>query len=502
MSKRILAFFLALASVLCPLAAFGVESLEIPRPVLKQIVPYTLADMNNDIAGKMMEEITEYQVVFDVLPQDDPTTKLLFEVATGAEYDIIKCVTEQFIALKSQGALVDLAPYVEAYGPYLRLNASALSDQLVTGENGELYGLPLINNPTMDAPYGMLRHGFAFRGDVLAELNLPLPRTLPELKDCLTTLYKHTGISPLTIASGSATAWVLPVLSAYGMGEAEWYLQDDVFVPRVRMPGMADYIAYMQMLYREKLLDPEFPINKTENTIEKMAGGRAFVTTMYFWDIPTLKDAFEAGGLPCEIDMVGTLQSDALTPAVYFVDYGIYNIFCIPRSSRHVADAVNYMNLQSAPETFLSIYLGKEGEHYEVVDGKYYPLLPGFEPFLNAAQYTSLSPGNEFVYWQARARKTPEMAKAHEQMNSEIPRLTLYPDKSSFAYGQKGTEVRASLNKLLAEKLIAAIVMDTPPEEALREMIAAWESGGGLTFESAMNTWYQENKDDAAFLEP
>ncbi|MEA5016912.1 MAG: extracellular solute-binding protein [Candidatus Limiplasma sp.] len=483
--------------------ALAVEPLADPRPVLRKLIPYTLADMNHDVAGKRMEEITGYRVAYDVLPQDDPTPKLLFEVATGADYDIIKCTTEQFMALKNQGALVDLAPYLAAYGSHLGLDTTALRNQLVLGEGGEVYGLPLINNPTMENPYGMIRHGLAFRSDMLRELGLPLPRTLEELTACLRRIHEHTGVGPLTIAAGPGTVWVLPILSAYGLGEAEWYLRDGALVPRVRMPGMEEYLAYLQMLYREGLLEAEFPINKTENTIEKMATGRAYVTTMYFWDIPTLKEAFEAAGLDSGVEMAGTLRKDSRTPACYYVDYGIYYVFCIPKSARHVADAVHYLNLQSAPETFLLTYLGVEGEQYEVRDGQYHPLLPGFEEYLNAAQYTALSPqGNEFIYWQARARKTPEMSKAYDQMNGEIGNLTLIPDKSSYAFGQPGTQARADLNKLMGDMLLEAIISDVSPQEALQRMTGVWEAGGGLAFEQAMNAWYQRNKDDEALAQP
>ncbi len=503
MGKRWWAGALAVLMMGAGPGARAVELLADPRPALRMVIPYTLADMNHDIAGKRMEEVTGYRVIYDVLPQDDPTSKLLFQVATGAEYDIIKCRTEQFMALKSQGALVDLAPYLVAYGGNLPVDATALRNQLMLGENGEIYGVPLFNNPTMENPYGTLRHGLAFREDVMGELGLALPRTLEELTDCLERIRAHTGVSPLTVAAATNTVWVLPILSAYGLGEAEWYLQEGAFVPRVRMPALEEYLAYMQGLYRKGLLEAEFPITKTENTIEKMATNKAYVTTMYFWDIPTLKEAFEAAGLKSGVDMVGTLRKNPQTPACAYVDYSIYYIFCIPKSARHVADAVHYLNLQSAPETFLFTYLGVEGEQYEVRDGQYYPLFPGFEPVLNASQYTGLSPeGNEFVYWQARARKTPEMAKAYDQMNGEIEGLTLIPDKSSYAFGQPGTEARAALNKLMGDMLLEAIITEVSPREAVQGMIAAWEAGGGLAFEEAMNAWYRRNKDDETLVQP
>ena len=58
MKKRLFAVGLLTilaANLLYTSCAGAVEPLEDPRPVLKKIIPYTLADMNNDVAGKRME---------------------------------------------------------------------------------------------------------------------------------------------------------------------------------------------------------------------------------------------------------------------------------------------------------------------------------------------------------------------------------------------------------------------------------------------------------------
>ncbi len=479
----------------------AVGPLASPRPTLKIAVPYTLADMNHDIAGQRMAELTGYSAIYEVMPQDNPTQKLMLEIANGKDYDIVKCSTEQFTTLKEQGALVNLTPYLAAYGDNLHVDDTALAWQAVSDSDGAVYGLPLQNNPTMDFPYGLIRHGFVVRSDVLAELALSLPETLPELETFLRAIQLAKGTSPLTIAGSTSTVWVLPILSAFGLGETEWYDVEGRYVPRVRMPALIDYLAYMQMLYREGLLDAEFPVNKTENTLAKLSRGKAYVTTGYFWDIPTVLEAFRAAGLDTQVRMVGTLRRSADQPATYYVDQGISHVFCIPKSSRHIADAMHYINLQSAPETFLLTYLGIEGQQYEVIDGQYFPLFPGFDDYINAAQFTGVSPdGNEFPLWQARARKLPEMADAYDSMNGKIDQLELHPGVSSYAIGQPGTEKRSELNAQVADMLILAIVSGQDPAQAVAEMIAQWEARGGLDYERAMQTWYDAHKDQPEFM--
>lgn len=464
------------------------------KPVMKIMVPYTSADMSNDPAKNRMEELTGYTCEYEVLPVDNPNTQLMLAVSTGTDANILRLTSEQFGLLKAQGALEDLTPYLDAYGSKLKNIGTEFGWAAVAGENGEIFGLPYESAATIEEPYGTIQDGIAFRSDILAELNLEVPTTLDELYTTLSSIKEAKGVAPLTIAGGSPFAF--PIMSAFEIGNPEWYDVNGNYVPRIRMEKMDEYLAYMQKLYKDGLLDEEFPINKTENTIEKLSNNNAYATTLYFWDIPTLVDSFKAVGLDTQLDMLGRVKQDDNTAYTSHVIKGLNQIFCIPRGAENIADAINYINLLSDPDNFLGTYLGVEGVQYEVKDDKYYPLFPGFTDYANSKQFTGIAPnGVEFKYWQARARKTPEMAKAFDEMNSKIPEGNIVLDISGFGMGQEAAlKNRASLNTMISDNLINAIVDGSDPQTAINDIISQWEAMGGLEYEEAMQTWYSENK--------
>ena len=64
------------------------------KPVLNILYYNQAYDMNADAAKAIMEEITGYEVVYHNLPSENASEKLMLEIASGAEYDMIyRCKT-------------------------------------------------------------------------------------------------------------------------------------------------------------------------------------------------------------------------------------------------------------------------------------------------------------------------------------------------------------------------------------------------------------------------
>ena len=80
--------------------------------------------------------------------------------------------------------------------------------------------------------------------------------------------------------------WQGTIMAAFGMGDPFWYDVNGTLVPRVKMDGVVDYLAFMQKLYSEGLLDNDMPINATANAQEKYSSDNALCMPMMFWDIP------------------------------------------------------------------------------------------------------------------------------------------------------------------------------------------------------------------------
>lgn len=218
-------------------------------------------------------------------------------------------------------------------------------------------------------------------------------------------------------------------------------------------------------------------------------------TPLYFWDIPSMKAALETSNPNCKNLIATFLAPDKNTKPIVYVNQGISNIACIPKTSKNPEHAIIWFNILSDKDNFRKIYIGEEGVSYEIKDGKYYPIFPKFQEYENADKFTGVVQSDVvFQMWQARARKTPEMAEAYDQMNSRIGDYVIKPYYDSYASSLPAVmNSQLTLNTMINDKLIKAIAEGTDAQAALDDIIAEWDKNGGLEQEQAINEWYDKN---------
>lgn len=83
---------------------------------LKRLGYNTGFDVNTDYMVPVMEKSTGYKVEFSMLPAQNPDQKLLMDVASGADYDIVNLSLNQFRTLLSKNALLPLNDLLDKYG--------------------------------------------------------------------------------------------------------------------------------------------------------------------------------------------------------------------------------------------------------------------------------------------------------------------------------------------------------------------------------------------------
>lgn len=468
------------------------------KPKLKILGNFQPFDYNTDPSNALIEKLTGYEVEWYALPQEQAQEKLMLEISSGADYDILfQMLPNNYSALSAQNALIPLNDMLDKYGANIKNAVSDIGWASVTDKNGVINGMPgesLVAN--LEDPYGSLQGGIGLRSDMLAELGLSVPSTLDEFTALLEAAKAKYGIAALT---DSKTMFNTTILSAFGMGVPEWYDINGVYTPRIKHPGLPDYLAYMQKLYKEKLLDNDTPINSLDNAREKFATKNAIATPLYFWDIPTMVTALATSNPDAEVEFITTLAKDSSTNPVAYITKGNNNVTCISKNSKNPEHAINFLNILSTPENFKRVYIGEEGKSYEIKDGQYYPIFEGegnFNDYVNSTRFTGFSdPAEAFKQWQARARKTPEMAVAYEKMNSII-------DKVEFKYTIEGygknspivQEYINALNQAFQDEFIKAVVEGTDVNTAVAQMQAAWDKNGGLEVEKAMQEYYDLNK--------
>jgi putative aldouronate transport system substrate-binding protein len=462
------------------------------RPTLKFLIWNRNYDPNVDISNVRMEELTGYDVEYFMLPSTNGDEKLLLEMSGGAEYDLVELSPIMFGKLASVGALTPLDESLDKYGSFIKPAVADLAWEASKNADGKIVALPRQSGENIGSPYGArASRFFVTKKEILDELGLTVPTDLDSFYDFLVTIKKAKGVAPLT----GATYKMDDIMAAFGLINVGWAEEDNKYVPDIKRPQIREYIRFIAKLYQEGLLDPDLPINKTENIDQKFTSEGAWVCQYAFWDIPRLLPALEANGFSTDlVTFEEPLKGEnGIYPLVN--TFGVSKFYGVPRSSKNVDHAINYMNLLSEPETFKKSHIGDEGVHYEVKDGKYYPIFPAFNDLNWANQFCGMSERKvEFEQWQARARKTPEMAVAYEQINSKLVANDLRFDRASLASSLPAfQQYSQSLNVLLNDFYIQAVVENKTSDADFDEIITRWESEGGAELEAAMNQWLQEH---------
>ena len=468
------------------------------KPELKILTGYGAYNFNEQPANKLEEEMTGYKVKWFNLPQENADKKLILDISGGESYDLIMRIgASSANQLFEKNALQDLKPLLDKYGKNILAGVSDMALQSVTTEDGVIYGIPheAFDGPQPGGdPYGILKGGIGFNMKYMKELGKEVPANLNDFYNVLKAYTDKTGKPALTTM---ASAWLNYVMAGFGMGDAGWYEVDGEYLPRIKNPAVVDYLAYMQKLYKEGLLDNDMPINTIDTAKEKFTNGTALAYPVMFWAIDGIYEAFKATGSDAKVQVATFLAKDANTKPVVYLRQGISALSCIPKTAKNPEHAINWFNIISDKENFKKIYIGEEGKSYEIKDGSYYPIFPAFNDFTNSDKFTGvLQTDVAFKMWQARARKTDAMAEMYDQMNS---RVGDYEVKNYYeSYASSLPEVRdndAALGTMVNDKLIQAIADGGDPKKAIDNIIAEWDKTGGKEYEAAMKKWHDENKD-------
>lgn len=499
MAKKVLVMLLAVALILTAVGCSPASEVQDEeKPVIRIVMIAQATDLNEDPMVAKVKDITGYDIEFTYVSRDSGTEKLLLDLAGGEAYDI--CVFFDYASYSTvaeTGALMDISGLLEEYGQNILTNVSDMAWKTVSYDDGSITGMPVESfKHSAGDLFGAITGGIAFRSNVLEDMGAELPTTLDEFYTLCKAYLDKTGNAPIATKSADL-AWNKDIASALGMGSAFWYKQDGALVPRIRTEGFKQYIELLQKWYAEGIIDPDMPINSSENVTEKFLNTALCCTEFYFWSIPTVLEAVTMNDPEAQILISACLSPDSATAGTYTESTSVSKVYAIPKTSQHAEDAIKYMNILSDMDNFLATYLGVEGESFEIRDGNYYPLFPGFTDYSNSDNFTGLGNVTEMgKMWQARARKTDEMAASFDQMNESANTLSYVYSPEGYmaslpAYREYYESVLAQINDIV----ITAIVDGTDSGEVVNKCITVWESDGGLEIEKEVAEWYAANSE-------
>lgn len=299
----------------------------------------------------------------NVLMAANQAPDICFTYSTGVVYNYI-----------SQGGLTQLDSLVSKNGSTLSKYLG--KDVMKYGTfSGKLYAIPAKRTILMNA-------GTFIRKDWLDKLGLPLPTNRDEFyQDLVAFRDKNpgnvSGVVPMAFALGSGiNIYAENLQDSFYSDLSESTLAKYITTAAGcvwKMPGYKDYVQFMNKLYNEKLISPDFAIDKTASKANAdLSNGKAGVVCAN-WDYvyrstPGIEANLEknvAGAsfavVDCFKNAQGKYAKQVNTPN------GFYMI--IPKSSKNAELAVKYLNWMSDTKVTTFLQNGEEGVDYKLVDG-------------------------------------------------------------------------------------------------------------------------------------
>lgn len=466
-----------------------------PKPTLKALSSWMKDDYNTYPVAKMLEEKTGYKVQYDMLPQENVQEKLSLLVASAEPYDAITIPgTSAYKALYSdyakRGALVDLGPLIDKYGPNIK--ASISEESLNAAKvDGKLYAIPVktLNN---------VASSLVIRQDWLDKLGLKMPATTDELVAVLKAFKEKdpggNGALNIPLSMAGSNAMEVNLSGAFGLTNS-WNEVDGKLLPRALDPSYKDYVTFMNDLFKQGLLDKEFAINQAATVNEKFTSGRVGVIAVNWASVPTLTDALVKNHPNAQMVYMPTLKG----PNGKFglsEPTGFDRITFIPKASKNTEDAIKWINAKLDKDTFRNTAIGEENKHYTFKDGAYTPILPIFNDERNNANnfMTGSDEKNYPAYWQARVRKDNRLFAGWEYLNVTEPANIRVKDPLGLSpYLPEFSKNNASLSTMVNDQTVK-FISNGEPLTGLDAFIAKFKAAGGDASVKEVNDWYTNKK--------
>lgn len=372
---------LALAGIgLCSCGTEGTENGTASAGSASDAVTFTFYNADGsedpwtDPVAKAITEATGVTLETEY-PSNEADNSIYLMVATGEYPDLIFAKGDSGILIQND-ALIDLSDLIDEYGPHIKALYGDDYESLRYSEDDpaiyQLCSSPVQEEVLTTAGTAQLQWA------VLAENDYEIPYTLEEYTQMLRDyMQKHPTINgQRTIGiSISCTDWhwytTLSDPSGYiangASDDGQWIVADDGTVSyKHAADGQKEYFRWLNQMYAEGILDPDFATQTHEDYIAKIASGRVLGLLDADWDIETAESSLKAqnmyertyAGLPVTMDESVTCVS--LREQNLAVGWGVG----ITTACEDPVRAVQFLDWLCTEEAQILVNWGIEGVNY------------------------------------------------------------------------------------------------------------------------------------------
>ncbi|UUZ80441.1 ABC transporter substrate-binding protein [Paenibacillus sp. P26] len=354
----------------------------------KKPVTFTMfsADMNSNYenmqspVGKKITELTGVTLNIDY-PVGDPKEKIALMAASGEYPDLIFAKNDVNM-LVNAGALIDLTPLIEKYGPNIKKLYGSYLDRLKWSiEDPSIYYLGTYGvNEQQWEP----KDGFMLQHQVVKELNYPSIKTVNDFENAIKSyMEKHPTVNgqPTIGLTLIAEDWRIaqsvtnPALFATGgSDDGEWYIDDKTKKPvfHYTRPEEKEYFRWLNHMYATGLLDKESFTQKYDQYKAKIASGRVLGLIDSKWQYAEPEQALKQAGKPeltygmYPVTLNESFKNRNFQNAGYSATLGV----SISKSAKDPVAIIKFLDWLCSDEAQILNSWGIEGIHYKIENGK------------------------------------------------------------------------------------------------------------------------------------
>ena len=414
-----------------------------------------------------LKEGSGFDFKWIILPKDQPTEKLNMMMASGDDLDVVRLVDRNlFGAYLAQKALAPLDEYIPDC-PNMQKFIPEETWAPVTSK-GKIYavGIPASYEATSS---------IVVRQDWLDELGLKVPVTPDDYRNILIALKQKTEY-PFSCIGLSAVGGFA---GAFGLGTTYAARNDKVVYTYIE-PEAKEYLTYMNKLYKEELIDPECPINKSASLKEKVITNKVGMSVLGWAEMLPIDNDFKVKVPNGKLNVIAP-PIGANGESGFAKTSPLYCMLSVPAKSKHKEEAMQFLDFMCKKEVHTFISFGEEGKHFIRENGEvkltaeyqnwrwqmYYVLVDTPEAFSVRCRDKGFKPYFDQMVPHATLRDISQLTPPHDEVSS----------------------IASDLWKTTEEYYMKMITGDMPIEK-FDVYVEQWKARKGEEALKVLNEWY------------
>ncbi|WP_068775701.1 extracellular solute-binding protein [Paenibacillus sp. FJAT-26967] len=439
-------------------------------------------DENNNPYLSYIEEHTKLDVQVTIPPKDVYEEKLNVIMASGSTPDMINYSEQVWMNnYAKQDKLMPLDDLIDRFGPDLKKNIPKEAWDRVTVD-GKIYAIPSLNTVKgLELMY--------VRKDWLDRLGLKPPVTLDEYYEVIRAFTQDdpdgNGVDDtIGLTFSDSLGRTAPFFGAFGVQLDQWMDRYGDLVYSSILPETKEALAFLNKLYKEKLLDTEFPLNRYNSMIDKIISGKVGLFSATWYDTrgpiaANKKRDPRAVWIPLEYP-VGPYGDKGVYATELIRSYNV-----IPAQSKQAAGVIRFLNFM-AEDGYRDLKLGFENEVWRMENGKMITDFVEHDKHLYRGMYQSLIDLEKPDISKQRLDSLGDFQLYENLMRIEdnlIPNAFYgSPTPAMSKYVQKQKELR--------EKFVL-MIMGVKPLDQFDGVVEQWMKEGGDEMTQEVNEWYR-----------